>query len=543
MARIIGLDLGAWSVKATIMEGGFSRFDVVERAIEAVPQDGAELPSLKHRLETAKSLLDDIDVGETTLFGITYPIDNASMRWVKMPFSDKAQIAQTLSFEVEGLVPFDLDEMVVEHRIIGSTDDGSAVLAAIVPRDGLTEYIDGLAHEGFDPKSLVIDGDLLAAHGGAGVEAIIDIGHARTVVTVAQDGETVFSRAISLGGWHLTQAVSKAHNVDWATAETLKHRARLVTAAIAEWEDDEATQSAASEPAMAQGDLTTDALNQALKPLLASLRTTLIGFEDTSGQEIERVRLTGGTSELEGLPNLLKVELGVGVTTIPLETNDLGQPYAHALSGPVAERAAGIASASSLELRSGDFRYRGSMANLRVIALATAATILLSLIGSAIWFTFQYQEATAELARLDAQIAETVASASGDPDAVISFASPDDALTALQLQTIEASARIDLLGSIVASSPPTVTTLNHISTSLPEPKEARIDVNELTMTPQSINLKAVTDGYDAAANIETALSSNVRFKGARKGNEKKTSLGISFTVTIPLDNGDDEEEG
>ena len=42
--------------------------------------------------------------------------------------------------------------------------------------------------------------------------------------------------------------------------------------------------------------------------------------------------------------------------------------------------------------------------------------------------------------------------------------------------------RIDLLGSIVASSPPTVTTLNHISTSLPDPKEARIDVNELTMT-------------------------------------------------------------
>ena len=44
MARIIGLDLGAWSVKATIMEGGFSRFDVVDRYIETVPQDGEELP-------------------------------------------------------------------------------------------------------------------------------------------------------------------------------------------------------------------------------------------------------------------------------------------------------------------------------------------------------------------------------------------------------------------------------------------------------------------------------------------------------------------
>jgi len=543
MARIIGLDLGAWSVKATIMEGGFSRFDVVDRRIEAVPQDGTNPPSLETRLATAGRLLADISIDDSTLFGIAYPIDNASMRWVTMPFTDKNQIAQTLSFEVEGLVPFDLDEMVVEHRIIGSAGEGSAVLAAIVPREGLSSHINTLASGHFDPKSMVIDGDLLATHGGAGTEAIIDIGHARTVVTVARDGETVFSRAISLGGWHLTQAVAQANDVDWETAETLKHGARLSTATVAEWDDEEATQSTDPAPPMARGDLTSDAIRTALTPLLASLRTTLIGFEDTSGLEIDRIRLTGGTSELDGLVTLLKTEMGVAVTTIDLETSDLGQPFAHTLSGPLAHRTAGVGATGGLELRSGDFRYRGNMANVRVIALASVATVLLGLIGTAAWFTFKYQDATAELARLDAQLAEAVATASGDPDMVLSFESPDDALTALQLQTLEASARIDLLGSIVASTPPTVTTLNHISTSLPDPKEARIDVNELTMTPQSINMKATTDGYDAAANIETALASNVRFKGARKGNEKKTSLGISFTVTIPLDNDETEEDG
>ena len=176
------------------------------------------------------------------------------------------------------------------------------------------------------------------------------------------------------------------------------------------------------------------------------------------------------TSELDGLVNLMKSEMGVGVTTIPLETSDLSQPYAHALSSLLAQRAAGIGATDGLELRTGDFRFRGNMANVRVIALASAAIVLLGLIGTATWFTFAYQDATAELARLDAQLAEAVATASGDPDSALSFASPDDALTALQLQTLEASARIDLLGSIVASSPPTVTTLNHISTSLPDPK-------------------------------------------------------------------------
>ena len=45
------------------------------------------------------------------------------------------------------------------------------------------------------------------------------------------------------------------------------------------------------------------------------------------------------------------------------------------------------------------------------------------------------------------------------------------------------------------------------------------------MTPQSINIKAVTDGYDAAANIETALASNVRFKGARKETKRRPVSG------------------
>ena len=45
-----------------------------------------------------------------------------------------------------------------------------------------------------------------------------------------------------------------------------------------------------------------------------------------------------------------------------------------------------------------------------VIALASAAIVLLGLIGTATRFTFAYQDATAELARLDAQLAEAVRS-------------------------------------------------------------------------------------------------------------------------------------
>jgi len=542
MARIIGIDLGAWSVKATVLEGGFSRFEVVEQTSQLVRHADGQLPDRTAKLAALETILATLGVDDTTLIGTGFPIDQASIRLIQMPFADKNQIAQTLEFEVEGLVPYDLEEMVVAHRIVSTSPDGSAVLTAIAPRDQLGSFIRDFASVNADPKSIVIDGDLLAVYGEYGTEAIIDIGHSRTIVTVAREGSAVYSRGISIGGWHLTQAIAKSAQVGFEEAQEIKHKMSLSTTAYAEWDDEDETQADASPPSPS-GNSETDAVRDALRPLLASLRTSLVAYEDATGNEIDRIILAGGSSELVGLLNLLKVEMGVPINKVAPGRIDLHSPYGHTLSEVYANRTAGLCGDSALELRTDEFRYRGNLANLRMLALASAALILVGFLGGIGMFGYHYKQAHARLKQLDVQLAEAVALATGDPSAAASFESPDDALLALQMQTVEASGRIDLLGPIVFGVPPTVTTISQLSSSLPDPTSARIDVTELTLTSQSINMKATTDGYDAAANIESSLAANEKFKGARKGNEKKTALGISFTVTIPLGDEAPGEEG
>ena len=233
--------------------------------------------------------------------------------------------------------------------------------------------------------------------------------------------------------------------------------------------------------------------------------------------------------------------MGVPVSKLRTGSIDLHAPLSHALSTAFADRAAGIDDAHAFELRQGEFKFRGNMANLRMIVLASAAVLILSIISGIGLFAYKHQAARSRIAVLDQQLAEAVALASGEDPATMRFDSADDALLALQQRTIEASERIDLLGAVVNGTPPLVSTLSQLSTALPDPASARIDVAELTVTSSAINMKATTDGYDAAANIETALAENERFKRARKGDEKKTSLGISFTVTIPLGEEDGEE--
>ena len=237
----------------------------------------------------------------------------------------------------------------------------------------------------------------------------------------------------------------------------------------------------------------------------------------------------------------MKVEMGVPVTKLRTGSRDLHAPAGHALSGAHAERAAGIGGSRTMELRQGDFKYRGNMANLRLIVLACAAVVLCGIGVGIGLFAYEHQQANQRLSALDAQLVDAVALASGTDAAELSFESPDDALLALQMKTLETSGLIDLLGPVVSGIPPVVSTLSQLSTALPDPAAARIDVSDLTVTAQAINMKATTEDYDAAANIEAALVENIRFKRARKGDEKKTILGISFTVNIPLEEEAGEE--
>ena len=185
MARIIGLDLGAWSVKATIMEGGFSRFDVVERVIEVIPQDGTTIPSIAQRLEAASRLLEGIKLDDSTAFGIAYPIDNASMRWVQMPFTDKAQIAQTLSRgrRTVPLISTRWSPSIVssEAPMMAARTWPLSCLALALGNTSAHSQTAGSTRSRW--SSMAICWLNMAAQG----RAIIDIGHERTVVTVAQD--------------------------------------------------------------------------------------------------------------------------------------------------------------------------------------------------------------------------------------------------------------------------------------------------------------------------------------------------------------------
>ncbi len=550
MAKLIAVDLGSHRVKLAVYEGAFGRYQLeqllsapVEQDLDTPPEPGARLAAL-----TAAAL--DVPTSNRPAWVTAWPADRTSIRHLRLPFGEKSQVEKVLPFEVEGLVPFDMEDMELRHRVLELAPGDSEVLVAMVERTGLEEMIAALAAAGADPRSVDIDADALSELATDGVQAIVDLGHQRTIVSLCRGGQLISARALDGGGRALTEAIARARRCSWQEAEARKHAATISPSgegpsqAAVEWEEEEQTApgarapQAAAVPNLRQPPADADdgaVLRRAWLPQLAELRSTLISFEDHLGLEVDEIVLVGGGRHLGGLRSMLAASLGVPVRMPdPGAAGDADTPAgAWALALALGARAS-RGRAPDLDLRQGSLAFRGDLYMVRQVGIYGGVFAACALLAGTGMFLLRSVQLNAEVDRLDQEIAAVVLETFPGEVSPDRIRTPSDAMAIMTEKALEVTTRVETLGSIVTNNPPTVGLLRDLSNAMPPPSEARIDVGELSVTGSSITLEAETDGYETATRIESSLQAVERFKGAQKGDEKKTRSGsVSFKITIP----------
>ncbi len=541
MANAVGIDLGTHTVKLALMEGRLGKLERVTYALRAVPQDEEGAPDLERRLEALRLLLEGLEELPGGTWSAAYPTELASLRTVGLPFTDRGQIDKTIEFEIENYVPFQLSDFVLDYRVLEQLEGRSRVLCAMAERGALAALLEGLAARSVDPRHLLLDAEALASLAGEdGTRLVIDCGHTRTLVALVSGGGLVDARAISFGGRDLTLAICRGLGMSWGEAEGAKHILELGEGEVTIAWDDEATEP---QPG---GELPAErVVRDALGDLAAGLRATLLAFEERGGAAVESVVLTGGTAGLGGFPAWLSGALGLPVSLAALgeEAERLGDPGRFALARCLVARSAGLTSGRELDFRKEEFTFKGDLATLKQWAGIGIAALGTFCLVAAVMFGLRHHQLSGALEALDEQIAAEVLETFPEvsPSAV---STPMGARAVVVEKSTEAVARVESLGETVGGVPPMLTLLKEISESLPDAESARVEVRELKLSDKSISIKAETTGFEAAAAIETAIKRNERFASAVKGNEKKRGDDLSFTITIPLDDGDDEgEEG
>src|SRR5688500_5558756 len=150
--KILGIDLGSWSVKGVLLESSVRGFKV--EAVHEEPLAPGEPDTKKQRQLDALGRL----IGEPKLKGdvmvLGFPGEQATMRWVTLPYGDVKKIEQTLAGELADVLPFDLMDAVHDHEILERSKNESVSLCAAAVSDQVGAFLESVQSVGVDPKSL-----------------------------------------------------------------------------------------------------------------------------------------------------------------------------------------------------------------------------------------------------------------------------------------------------------------------------------------------------------------------------------------------------
>lgn len=544
MARAIGIDLGSYSVKVAELDRKVGKYVVttlhdvrVDDLPEPprVPEPGEEAgppqdplvksyergQALEARIACLRRILDEHSLGAVPS-AMAFPAEAASIRVLALPFADRGQVVRALPFEIENHVPFEVDDMILEHRVVVSEPGRSLVLALLMERDRVEALVSDLAANQVDPRSLAVDADILATWGsGTGTQVVLDMGHSRTLVTLVHRGQAAAIRAVDLGGRDLTLRLARTFGMTWDVAEAWKHALRV-----------------GEEPAPMNGiDVKplVRCLEEGLTEILAEVRSSLMGMEDQYEADVDEILLTGGTSRLGGISVVVARELGVPVRPAPMESLFTeGEPGAHAaLVCALGLRVAGELKGKPLELRKGTLAHRGRFDVFWSLGAWAAAAVALFFLSSILGFGVSHHRLAKATRALEEQIVQEVVSTFPTLNASV-FTDASKSVAIMQEMTTEVTTKADVLGAIYKGEPPTLDLIRDLSEAMPSATDAPIDVRELNIAENALNFKAETTGYEQAAKIEASLQADARFKTATKGDEKKVGEKVQFTLTIPF---------
>jgi len=290
--RIVGFDIGKTHITATQIL--LSRRSIT---IEKTITEKIELDNGSEYIENVGTLLKKIAQQCNAPYEIrtAFASSAAIFKELRLPFVGRQQIAMTIDFEIEPLLPFPLDDAIIDFVIISENleEKSSDILVAAVHKQYIAQHIELFQAAGLMPDVICIDAfslySLYAKSIGystqPGAVVLIDIGSYTTTLSYVLDGKLRLIRSLPKGIMYLAKNVSDAMHIPLSQAMETIIRYGL------EQENDPHYNKA---------------LTQALESFWREVTFTIQSFVVQAGSNSScKLLLFGGGSSLKGLTSFV----------------------------------------------------------------------------------------------------------------------------------------------------------------------------------------------------------------------------------------------
>lgn len=325
----VGLDIGSSAVRAAEIETSQGRRVLRRYAQVGLPHgyvvDG-EIINIPGVSEALRRLWAEGGFSKTKVVtGISGP--RVFVRQAEVPALNAEDLRSSLKFDAQELIPIAMDEASFDFSVL---DDGKGpngdqrptpdqtirVLIVAAHREVLRTHLAALKGAGLNavamdaaPLALIRAVPPTPESDPSTAEVIVSIGAELTTVAVRQGGVPRFIRSLTVGGDNVTETIANAMHLEMAAAERLKRGA---------------IPAAAQQVVQAR-----KAMSVELRDLAEDVRGTVDFFmAQTEGATIERLLITGGASQTEGLAAAIGSTIQASVVQVEpfssLSFGDLG---------------------------------------------------------------------------------------------------------------------------------------------------------------------------------------------------------------------------
>ncbi len=337
--RIVGLDVGTDTIKAVQVTSGF-KGPVVTGFVKKKRDGNRSDDPVAALSEEIRNMLDEVSM-EGDVFVSSVSCNSIAVRNLRLPFPNLNKVRQAIKYEVESLLPFPPDDMLVDFSVVDKRSrDGMGLLVMAVPKEAVRWHIEVMKGASIEPEIIDIDSSALfyclEAMGDDQKDrtvSIIDIGAEKTSVSIVRDGVLSLVRSIPVGGEAISRAISEELSITRDTAEDLKRKKGTI---LLEYLDDRYESVEGDSAKFTMSRVIVDTLDMLKRDIDLSFSFYQTIFSD---ENITEILLTGGTSNIGNIDKYFEREIGIKTSLftplqdLPNSMGDMGRADESIMTG------------------------------------------------------------------------------------------------------------------------------------------------------------------------------------------------------------------
>ena len=325
----IGIDIGSHSIKIVQLKNVSGKFQLIRwSVIPAIPvgeTDKTESSPEEKKIFLVNLLKTYRGSGKNIPKNAVIAVSGTSVivRYVKFQKLTRKELSKTIKAEAEPYIPFNVEEVYIGfHPLKDVTEEGKQKMETVLvaaKKDFVNQRIEMIEESGFKPAIIDVDAFALESSYELSLEntttnetvLIANIGYSKTNFVILENGVSVVVKDSPIAGNSINKNIMKTLGVDSRTAEKLKNSNGILLSI----EEKEAALTQNQKEALA----VSEAMTLLGKDLGNEIKK-IIQYHITQGKDkkIDRIILSGGSSNIKNFVNYLYKELNISVEKLNL---------------------------------------------------------------------------------------------------------------------------------------------------------------------------------------------------------------------------------